>query len=107
VNEKIEGFFDLCKARGLSGEQGVIIPASNVRHLMLRHDVVGAVREGTFHIYAVETIDQGIEILTGKPSGERDTTGKFPEGTVNQKVDSRLIEFASKRIASAQKQLEL
>ncbi len=102
VNEKIEGFFDLCNARGLTGNQGVIIPASNVRHLMLRQDVVDAVRANKFSIYAVETIDQGIEILTGVPAGERDASGKFPEGSVNQKVEARLIEFASKRLAAAQ-----
>jgi len=102
VNEKIEGFFDLCNARGLAGDQGVIIPASNVRHLMLRQDVVDAVRTNKFRIYAVETIDQGIELLTGVPAGERDESGKFPEGSVNQKVEARLIEFASKRLAAGQ-----
>ena len=99
VNEKIEGFFDLCKARNLDG-QGVIIPASNVRHLMLRHDVVDAVHAGKFKIYAVESIDQGIEILTGVPAGERDSSGKFPGDSVNQKVEARLIEFAEKRLAA-------
>lgn len=102
VNEKIEGFFDLCKARNLDG-QGVIIPASNVRHLMLRHDVVDAVRAGKFKIHAVETIDQGIEILTGVPAGERDASGKFPDGSVNQKVETRLIEFAEKRLAAGRR----
>jgi lon-related putative ATP-dependent protease len=101
VNEKIEGFFDLCKARGLSGTQGSMIPASNVRHLMLRRDVVDAVRAQKFRIYAVETIDQGIEILTGIPAGEADAAGKFPEGSVNQKVDARLSEFAAKRLTSS------
>jgi len=99
VNEKIEGFFDLCKARDLDG-QGVIIPASNARHLMLRPDVVDAVRGGKFKIYAVETIDQGIEILTGLPAGERDASGKFPNGSVNQRVEARLVEFAEKRLAA-------
>jgi lon-related putative ATP-dependent protease len=99
VNEKIEGFFDLCKARGLTG-QGVMIPASNVRHLMLKKEVIEAVRAGTFKIYAVETIDQGIEILTGVPAGERDASGKFSERTVNQKVEARLVDFAEKRIAT-------
>ncbi len=105
VNEKIEGFFDLCKARKLDG-QGVIIPASNVRHLMLRQEVVDAVRAGTFKIYAVETIDQGIEILTGLPAGERDASGKFPEGSVNQRVEARLIEFAQKRMAAQRTKTE-
>lgn len=101
VNEKIEGFFDLCKARGLNG-QGVMIPASNVRHLMLRHDVIDAARSGAFKIYAAENIDQGIEILTGVSAGERDASGKFPEGTVNHKVEARLVELAEKRLAAQQ-----
>jgi predicted ATP-dependent protease len=96
VNEKIEGFFDICKARGLAGEQGVLIPAANVRHLMLRHDVVEAVEQGQFHIYPVETIDQGIEILTGLPAGERDAQGNYPEGSVNYRVKQCLAEFAAK-----------
>lgn len=91
VNEKIEGFFDLCQARGLTGEQGVLIPAANVKHLMLRADVVAAATEGKFHIYPVETIDQGIEILTGLSAGERDETGNFPENTINGQVEARLI----------------
>ena len=102
VNEKIEGFFDLCRLRGLTGDQGVLIPASNVKHLMLRQDVVEAVRAGQFHIYPVETIDQGIEILTGLPAGERDANGKFPYGSINQRVEVRLIELAEKRIAFGQ-----
>ena len=103
VNEKIEGFFDLCRARGPLHGQGVLIPKSNVRHLMLREDVVDAARAGTFHVYAVETIDQGIGMLTGVAAGERGTEGKFPEGSVNQKVEARLIELATKRLAAAQK----
>jgi lon-related putative ATP-dependent protease len=105
VNEKIEGFFDLCKARKLEG-QGVVIPASNVRHLMLRKDVVEAVRAGRFKVYAVETIDQGIEILTGVPVGERDASGKFPEGSVNHRVETRLIELAEKRLAAPRTKAE-
>jgi predicted ATP-dependent protease len=103
VNEKIEGFFDLCKARGHLGEQGVIIPASNVRHLMLRRDVVEAAATGRFRIYAVETIDQGIEILTGIPAGERDPSGTFPEGSVNARVEACLIDLAERRAALAQR----
>ncbi len=99
VNEKIEGFFDLCEARGLQG-QGVIIPASNVRHLMLRQNVVEAVRAEKFKIFAVDTIDQGIEILTGVPAGERDASGKFPEGSVNHRVEARLVELAEKMLAA-------
>jgi len=94
VNEKIEGFFDVCKARGLSGEHGVLIPASNVKHLMLRQEVIDTAAAGKFHIHAVETIDQGIEILTGFPAGTRDESGKFPDGSINQRVERRLIEFA-------------
>jgi lon-related putative ATP-dependent protease len=95
VNEKIEGFFDVCRARGLTGEQGVLIPASNVKHLMLRQDVVEAAAAGQFHIYPVETIDQGIELLTGLPAGERDESGHFPEGSINQRVEARLAALAS------------
>ena len=97
VNEKIEGFFDTCKAKGLSGGQGVLIPASNVKHLMLRKDVIEAAKEGKFHIFPVETIDQGIEILTGKPAGVPDEKGKYPEDSVNGKVRSRLAELAEKQ----------
>ncbi len=99
VNEKIEGFFDICKARGLTGDQGVLIPISNVKHLMLRKDVVEAVEQGQFHVYPVTTIDQGIEILTGLPAGERDEAGNYPEGSVNAMVEQRLIEMAEKRRA--------
>ena len=103
VNEKIEGFFDLCKRRGRLNGQGVLIPASNMRHLMLRRDVVDAVEAGQFHIFAVETIDQGMEILTGVPAGERDRSGQFPDGTVNQRVEARLIELAEKRLAAGRR----
>jgi len=97
VNQKIEGFFDICKQRGLTGEQGVIIPGSNVKNLMLRRDVVEAVEDSEFQIYAVETVDQGIEILTGVPAGERDDQGNYPEGTINYKVERRLAELAEGR----------
>ncbi len=102
VNEKIEGFFDLCKARGHLRDQAVIIPQSNVRHLMLRRDVVDAIREGRFRIFAISTIDEGMELLTGVPAGERDDSGVFPEGTVNRRVEDRLIELAEKRKAASQ-----
>jgi predicted ATP-dependent protease len=102
VNEKIEGFFDLCKARGLTGEQGVLIPASNVKNLMLRQDVVNAVSGSQFHIYPVETIDQGIELLTGIEAGERNQEGDYPYGTVNHLVQRRLNEMAEKQIELAQ-----
>ncbi len=94
ANEKIEGFFEICKLQGLTGEQGVMIPASNVQHLMLREDVIEAVRQGQFHIWAVKTIDEGIEILTGVPAGERSRDGTFKKGTVNYRVQQRLKELA-------------
>jgi len=94
VNEKIEGFFDVCKAKGLTGDQGVMIPHQNIRNLMLREDVVKAVQEGTFHIYAVKTIDEGIEILTDVRAGKKKADGTYPEGTVNHLVDRRLKELA-------------
>jgi lon-related putative ATP-dependent protease len=97
VNQKIEGFFDICQARGLTGDQGVLIPASNVKHLMLRQDVVDAVEEGRFHVYPVETVDEGIEILTGETAGERDEEGNYPEGTINARVQQRLTALAEKR----------
>ncbi|MBW7881098.1 MAG: AAA family ATPase [Caldilineaceae bacterium] len=97
VNEKIEGFFDLCKARGLTGDQGVIIPATNVKNLMLRQDVVDAVAEGKFHIYPVEHVDQGIEILTGIPAGERNRRGLYPRTSVNRMVEDRLADIMKKR----------
>lgn len=90
VNEKIEGFFDVCQARGLTGDQGVLIPAANVQHLMLREDIVKAAEAGSFHVHAVETIDEGLELLTGHAAGERDAEGEFPLGTVNRSVSARL-----------------
>ena len=96
ANEKIEGFFDICNERGLTGDQGVMIPASNVKHLMLRRDVVDAAAEGRFRIYPVETIDQGIEILTGVPAGEADADGTYPEGTINARVQATLADLAER-----------
>lgn len=96
VNEKIEGFFDICAARGLTGDQGVLIPAANVKHLMLREDVVTACRDGQFGIYPIETIDQGLEVLTGRPAGERDAKGEYPIGSVNRAVEVRLKSYAGK-----------
>jgi len=93
VNWKIEGFFEACTARGLTGKQGVIIPKANLPELMLRPDVVQAVKDGKFHIYAVATIDEGIELLTGVPAGEADKKGVYPPGTVNGKVMARLAEL--------------
>lgn len=96
VNEKIEGFFEVCKLKGLTGKQGVLIPQSNVIHLMLRDEVVDAVKDGNFHIYPVSTIDEGIAILTGVEAGERGEDGNYPEGTVNHAVQTRLKELAEK-----------
>jgi lon-related putative ATP-dependent protease len=96
VNEKVEGFFDVCASRGLTGDQGVLIPAANVKHLMLKHDVVEAVSAGKFHVYPVASIDEGIEILTGVPAGQRDALGQFPEGSINGRVERRLAEFADR-----------
>jgi lon-related putative ATP-dependent protease len=94
VNQKIEGFFDCCRYLGLNGKQGVIIPTSNVKDLMLRKDVVAAVKENQFRIYAVKTIDEGIEILTGKPAGQKRPDETYPEGTINFLVDRRLGDLA-------------
>jgi predicted ATP-dependent protease len=94
VNEKIEGFFDVCQAKGLTGRQAVIVPHQNLRNLMLREDVVEAVRQGQFHIYAVTTVDEGIEVLTGVAAGDRQPDGSYPEGTVNRLVNQRLSELA-------------
>lgn len=97
VNEKIEGFFDICNARGLTGTQGVLIPEANTQHLMLRNDVVAACREGRFAIYSVRTVDEGIALLTGMPAGEREADGQYPEGSVNRAVEERLRSFAEAR----------
>ena len=93
VNEKIEGFFDVCKYNGLTGEQGCIIPRTNVVNLMLREDVVEAVENGQFHIYAIDTVDDGIELLTGMKAGKADKRGKFPKGSVNYLVQQSLEEY--------------
>ena len=96
VNEKIEGFFDVCRTKGLSGQQGVLIPASNVRHLMLRHDVVDTARARRFRIIPVESIDQGIELLTGIPAGAVDISGQYPAGTINQRIAARFAALSKK-----------
>lgn len=97
INHKIEGFFDVCRLKGLSGEQGVLMPRANLRNLMLRPDVVGAVQEGKFHIYAVSTIDEGIEVLTGIAAGARDGEGRYPEASVNDRVEKKLQYFAEQQ----------
>ncbi len=93
ANEKIEGYFAICKAKGLTGDQGVMIPASNERHLMLGHEVKDAVAAGQFNIWSVENIDQGIEILTGRPAGEPDASGNYPEGSLHRAVHDKLARF--------------
>ena len=94
VNEKIEGFFAVCKAKGLTGEQGVIIPIQNVKSLMLKEEVIEAVRQRRFHIWAVVTVDEGIEILTGVKAGARQADGSWPPGSLNERVDRRLLAMA-------------
>lgn len=96
VNVKIEGFFDVCEAKGLTGEQGVIIPKRNVRNLMLKENVVNAVRDGKFNIYPIEYIDEGLEILTGLDAGERGKDGSFPKGSINAVAEAKLHAFAKK-----------
>ncbi len=96
VNQKVEGFFDVCQARGLTGCQGVIIPEANVADLMLKEEVIEAVRKGVFHVYAVRHVDEALGILTGMEVGERDEKGEFPEGSFNRLVDGRLKELGEK-----------
>jgi len=94
VNQKIEGFYDCCLKKGSNKNQGVIIPESNVKDLMLRKDVVEAVKKGQFHVYPVKTINEGIEILTGKKAGERKADGTYPKGTINYLVNKKLKDLA-------------
>ena len=101
VNEKIEGFFDICRSRGLTGNQGVLIPQSNVKHLMLRRDVVAATEAGSFQVYPISRIDEGIALLTGIAAGSRDDAGNYPAGSINALVDARLCGFAEARRAFA------
>ncbi|HNF99759.1 MAG TPA: ATP-dependent protease, partial [Pseudomonadota bacterium] len=96
VCAKIEGFFDLCHARGLTGSQGVMIPKANLPHLVLRDDVVLAIQQGQFHVYAISSVAEGIEVLTGLPAGERDTSGRFPAASVFGRVERRIIEIAER-----------
>lgn len=95
ATQKVEGFFEVCKHKGLTGEQGVLIPKANIRNLMLREEIVQAVAEGKFHVYPVETIDQGIAILTDREAGELREDGTYPEGTVNWAVDKKLRQYAT------------
>jgi len=96
VNQKIEGFFDLCQARGLTGDQGVIIPQGNVPDLMLKTEVIEAIKADRFHVYAVSHVDEALEILTGRPAGERSEDGTFPEGSLNRLIDQKLQDFLEK-----------
>jgi lon-related putative ATP-dependent protease len=105
VNEKVEGFFDVCAQRGMTGEQGVLIPRANVQHLMLRRDVVEAVEQGRFQIHAVDNVEEAIQLLTGHEAGTRDETGAFPEDSFNARVEARLQAFSDdvrRHIARAQ-----
>jgi lon-related putative ATP-dependent protease len=97
ANEKIEGFYDVCEARGLTGDQGVIIPASNVKHLMVRSDIVDAVKKKRFRIFAVENVDEAIQILTGIPAGDALKKGGFSKDSVNARVEARLVELSEIR----------
>ena len=101
-NEKIEGFFALCKFRGLDGTQGVLIPKANEQHLMLDKEIVDACRKGLFHVFSVSTIDEGMEILTGLPSGTRAAGGQYPSGSNNHRVEEKLLAFAETRRAFLQ-----
>jgi predicted ATP-dependent protease len=96
ANQKIEGFYDVCRLRGLTGEQGVIIPAANIQHLMLREDVVEAIDQGRFSVESVSTIDEALELLTGVPAGTPGEDGRYPPDTINGMVQLRLEEIASR-----------
>jgi predicted ATP-dependent protease len=96
LNEKIEGFFEVCRAKGLNGEQGVLVPSSNVRNLMLKEEVVAAIEAGNFHIYAVGTIDEGIEVLTGSKAGQRLADGGFEPDSINDRIQKRLTTLAER-----------
>jgi predicted ATP-dependent protease len=96
VTEKVEGFFEACRARGLTGAQGVLVPASNVSHLVLRDEVLAAIQEDRFRIYPVSTIDEGIELLTGLPAGEPDASGRHPDGSAGARIVARLERFAER-----------
>lgn len=96
VNEKIEGFYHVCKVFGLTGTQGVVIPESNVKNLMLHEEVVDAVKEGKFHIYAIATVDEGVPLLMNRPAGNRQANGQYPKNTANWFIEQRITEFAKK-----------
>jgi lon-related putative ATP-dependent protease len=106
INEKIEGYFDVCKERGLDGSHGVIIPSDNVKHLMLREDVVEAVNQGQFDVFAVRNIDEALSILTGTEAGQRNESGEFPKDSVNECVEKQLVRYAELRRNFAKKSSE-
>jgi predicted ATP-dependent protease len=96
VNQKVEGFFDVCKTKGLAGNQGVLIPKANVKNLMIKKEVIDAVKNKQFHIYPVATVEEGIAILTGKPVGKPDQEGNYPEDTIFGKVQQKLKKYLKK-----------
>jgi predicted ATP-dependent protease len=106
VNEKIEGFFDICNARSLSGKQGALIPQANVKHLMLRKDVVDAVANNMFNIYPISTIDEGIEILTGISAGNPNENGEYPPDSINGRVQARLTRLVEQEETQAKSEEE-
>ena len=103
ATHKIEGFFDVCKVKGLSGDQGVVIPKSNINNLVLKEEIVQAIKAGTFQVYAVEPLNQGLEILTGMPAGEADENGEYQNGTINYAITKKLERFSLKAQQLAQK----
>jgi predicted ATP-dependent protease len=96
VNQKVEGFYEVCKTKGLTGNQGVLIPKANVKNLMLKKEVIDVVKKGEFHIYPVATVEEGIEILTGKPVGIPDEESNYPEGTIYGEVQKKLQKYLEK-----------
>jgi lon-related putative ATP-dependent protease len=101
VTEKVEGFFDVCRAAGLTGQEGVLVPAANVKHLMLRRDVVEAVEAGRFHVWPIRSVDEALELMTDLPAGTRDAKGAFPDGSLNRRVEARLAALAESARAFA------
>jgi predicted ATP-dependent protease len=97
INEKIEGFYDVCESRGLTGDQGVVMPASNLKHLMVRKDIVDAVKKKQFRIFAVSTVDEAVQIPTGIPAGDQLKQGGFSKGSINARVEARLVELSEIR----------
>jgi lon-related putative ATP-dependent protease len=106
VNQKIEGFFDLCKSRGLDGSHGVIIPQRNVKHLMLKHEVIDALKDGLFTIFSIDRMEEGLEILTGMPAGVLGPDGTYPENTINNLIVKRLTEISKALEAKKEKEEE-